>query len=226
MPLYDLFAQILKTMLPQKPFYLIRHGQSEANVRHITAGGQFDSPLSPLGHEQARTLAPYLAQLADQPARVVHSPMIRARDTAQYLNRGLNLQATGMADLREHEMGIWDGLPWDDVLPMLEARMTPPGGETPAQFAQRIQSILTDILNGGDGLPFIVAHGGLFHAIGFLYEYGMDQVQNCHLHYFEPYPEFDTFPWRVWIFDIEGEKLVRRPAPFCLSVALERQVAM
>ncbi len=208
-------------MLPAKPFYLIRHGQSLANVAHITAGGQFDSPLSPLGHQQAKTLTPYLTQLEIKPERLYHSTMSRARDTAMYLNESLKLPATAERDLREHEMGVWDGTPWREILPHIEAGETPPGGESKTIFAQRIQATLTGILNNEKTPPLVVAHGGLFHAIGFLYEYGMAEVQNCHLHYFEPYPSFDLFPWRVWMFDIEGGTLVKKPAPFCLSQAIE-----
>lgn len=211
-------------MLPQKPFYMVRHGQSVANTKHIASGGQFDSPLSPLGHEQAQSLSALMDQLPVMPGTLYHSTMIRARDTAMYLNRTLNLPVHAMSELREHDLGIWDGLNWDLVLAKLEANEVPPAGESSSQFSQRIQSVLTDILNNEDNAkpPLIVAHGGLFFAVGMIYEYGIQSVQNCHLHYFEPYPSFDTFPWRVWQFDIAGQKLVKRPAPFCLSQALKK----
>jgi hypothetical protein len=50
----------------------------------------------------------------------------------------------------------------------------------------------------------------------------MSEVNNCHLHYFEPTDEYEEFPWRVWQFDVTGEKLVKNPAPFCLSQTLEK----
>jgi probable phosphoglycerate mutase len=211
-------------MLPAKPFYLIRHGQSTANVRNMTAGGLFDSELSPLGHTQGPTLAPYLMQLEAQPTHMYHSPMIRARDTAMYLNEALQLPATPLRDLREQEMGVWDGLPWMDVLPMLEAKKPPPGGESEQVFAQRIRSILTHVVNDCPGLPIVVAHGGLFHAIGFMYEYAMSHVNNCHLHYFEPCGAYEKFPWRCWMFDMEGDRLVKKPAPFCYTQTLKEAV--
>jgi broad specificity phosphatase PhoE len=211
------------TMLPAKPFYLIRHGQSEANVNHITAGGQFDSPLTEKGRGQAQTLSPYLSQLELPPAILYHSDMQRARDTANFLNITLKLKTHERHDLREHDMGQWDGQPWSKIQPLLENGDAPPGGESEPLFAQRIQSTLTDIMNAeGDRLPIIVAHGGLFHAIGFLYDYAMSEVQNCHLHYFEPMSEWDVFPWRVSRFDMEGTRLVKRPAPFCLSQTMEK----
>jgi broad specificity phosphatase PhoE len=201
------------------PFYLIRHGESEANVARITAGGQLDSPLTALGRSQPVTLAPYLTQLEIQPGALYHSNMQRARDTALALNETWCLPAVERADLREHDMGNWDGLPWEDVYPHLESGISPPGGESERDFSIRIKSAITDILTIAPAHPpVIVAHGGLFNAIGFLYSYAMSHVQNCHLHYFEPHPEYALFPWRVVTFDIEGDRLVKRPAEFCWSV--------
>ena len=33
--------------------YLVRHGQSEANAQAILQGSQIDTPLTPLGRQQA-----------------------------------------------------------------------------------------------------------------------------------------------------------------------------
>lgn len=211
-------------MLPQKPFYLIRHGESEANKANIAAGGGIDSQLTEKGRQQPKELSPFLPQLKIQPTVIHHSSMIRATDTAIYLNASLNLDMHPHQDLREHEIGDWEGMAWEIVLPQLNEHVPPPNGETRHQFASRIQSIFTDILNGctDDDIPMIVCHGGVFHALGTLYEYGISPIQNCHLHYFEPEDEWDDFPWRVKTFDIEGEKLVEKQAQFCLSVALEK----
>ena len=208
-------------MLPLKPFYLIRHGQSTANVRHITAGGLFDCPLTKKGREQAANLGPFLKDsMLPKPSRLYHSTMIRARDTAQILNETLKLEMVPDFELREHDMGAWDGLPWTDVMPHLKASQSPPGGETTKQFSDRIMHVLKKIMITSDfeNPPMVVAHGGLFHAIGFMYEYAMSEIENCHLHYFEPVPEQALFPWRVWQFDIEDNKLIRRPAPFNVLV--------
>ena len=212
-------------MLPLKPFYLIRHGQSTANVRHITAGGLFDCPLTEKGRGQPASLAPFLKDaMLPRPARIYHSTMIRARDTAQILNEKLELEMIPDFELREHDMGAWDGLPWKDVLPHLNASQSPPGGETTKQFSDRILQVLKKIIAPSDAEnpPLVVAHGGLFHAIGFMYEYAMSDIENCHLHYFEPAPEQALFPWHVWQFDIEDDKLTRRPAPFNVISGIEQ----
>jgi len=208
-------------MIPAKPFYLIRHGQSEANAIHQTAGGGLDSELTPLGRSQAMSLAPYLSTLELKPGVIHHSTMIRARDTAVLLNASLKLEMHPSRDLREHEMGDWEGLPWAEVLPRIDNDEPPPNGESQQQFAQRIQSIFTDILNmETERVPMFVAHGGLYHALGTLYEYGISPVQNCHLHLYEPEPSFGRFPWRVSVFDLEKGGLVKKPSNFCLSQAM------
>jgi probable phosphoglycerate mutase len=210
-------------MLPSRAFYLIRHGQSEANAARVAAGGSFDSPLNEVGREQARALAGVIAQLPVKPDVIYHSGMKRARETAEIINTALKLDIHERRDLREHEIGEWEGVTWDIVAPKFETHENPPGGETHAQFAQRIQSVITEILEREEGrLPMMVAHGGLFHALGALYEYGMTNVQNCHLHHFDPCAAYDPFPWRVCQFDIEGECLRQNPAPFCLSQALAK----
>ncbi len=206
-------------MLPQSPFYLIRHGQSTANARQITAGGLFDSPLTDMGRHQAHTLSAYLKDhMMPMPGRIYHSTMVRARDTAHLLNQGLGLDMVPDFELREHDMGAWDGLPWDVVVPELRANKAPPGGETTDRFATRIRTVIEKIIRTHDNdenPPMIVAHGGLFHAIGFLYQHAITNVENCHLHYFEPAPAQNPFPWRVWQFDIEGgSRLSRRLASF------------
>lgn len=206
-------------MLPLMPFYLIRHGESEANLARVCAGGKFDSPLSALGRSQPVTLAPYLAQLEIQPRALYHSNMQRARDTALALNEAWRLPPVEREDLREHEVGDWDGQPWDDIIPLLEKDVPPPNGENMDVFSARIKGALSDILATAPAHPpVIVAHGGLFHAIGFMYSYAMSPIQNCHLHYFEPHADYALFPWKVSMFDIEGDRLVKRPAPFCWSV--------
>ncbi|MDP7142310.1 MAG: histidine phosphatase family protein [Alphaproteobacteria bacterium] len=213
-------------MLPAKAFYLIRHGESEANKAQIAAGGGIDSPLTEKGQQQAKDLAPLIASLEVQPTVIHHSAMQRAADTARYINDGLGLDMTGTWDLREHDIGDWEGQPWAPVMQDINEKVEPPNGETYWRFAQRIQSAFTDVLESEDTeapdfVPMIVCHGGVFHAMGLLYEYGISEIQNCHLHYYEPHPEYGEFPWKVSVFDIEDGKLVKKPANFCLSQALE-----
>ena len=205
------------TMIPAKPFYLLRHGETEHNVSKITAGGHTDSQLTEWGRAQAHKLGDVIHKLEVKPSRIFHSPMTRARDTANFVNKRLNLLMHEVDDLREHLVGEWEGIPWEDAFPKLKANIRPKGGENKDDFSMRIRKTVTDILTGNEEDPvMIVAHGGTFFSLLHLYERDYEgHVDNCHLHYFEPYPAHEEFPWQIWQFDIEEENLRKSSAPFC-----------
>ncbi len=207
-------------MIPAKPFYLVRHGETEANAAQISAGGGLDSPLNHIGRKQAQMLGELVPQLEIKPHRIVHSPMIRARDTANYINTHIKLDMHEVDDLREHHVGEWEGLPWADVMPHIKANIRPPGGENKDDFGLRVKNTLTTILDSHteEDPLMIVAHGGTFYSILHIYERPYEGgINNCHLHYFEPYHSHKPFPWRVWQFDIEEKRLCRKGAPFCAT---------
>jgi broad specificity phosphatase PhoE len=62
--------------------FVARHGESEANVRHVFDNGVAGLTLIPRGREQAAAMATELARYA--PACVYTSPVRRARETAPW----------------------------------------------------------------------------------------------------------------------------------------------
>lgn len=92
--------------------WLLRHGQSEWNA----AGrwqGHGDPPLTELGRRQAREVAPEVAarvRAAGRPVRLFSSDLRRAVETAAAVARHLELAATALPELREHDIGAWSGL--------------------------------------------------------------------------------------------------------------------
>lgn len=64
-----------------KKLYLLRHGQTEFNVKKLVQG-RCDSPLTNLGRQQAQTAAAWLKVHGVVPDKVVSSPLGRAMDTA------------------------------------------------------------------------------------------------------------------------------------------------
>ena len=64
-----------------KRLYLLRHGQTEFNVKKLVQG-RCDSPLTDLGRQQAGMAAAWLKAHGVVPDRVVSSPLGRAMDTA------------------------------------------------------------------------------------------------------------------------------------------------
>ncbi len=188
-------------ILPPKAFYLVRHGQSEANLRRVTAGGGLDSPLTELGISQAKELASVIHHLPVKPSRIYHSPMQRAKHTAEHINTTLKLDMVEIDPLREHIFGDWENTEWDIIRPLFTQGISPPNGETFREFEIRIQNALHHIhTNDHDAPPMLVCHGGVFHAIGRLYQQNIGEVGNCALYHFEPAPTQENFPWTVTIF--------------------------
>ena len=120
---------------------LIRHGESTWNAEHRLQG-QADPPLSPLGHELAGALRPFLTDL---PARRLSSDLTRAVETAEALGLG---GAPTDRRWREIDIGDWAG-------------HTPPNSETFAQLQARVAEAV-DELRGEDAI--VVAHGGCVRA--------------------------------------------------------------
>jgi len=201
-------------ILPPYPFYIVRHGESEANVRKVAAGGGLDSPLTNNGVEQARTLASVIHHLPVKPSRIYHSPQIRAKHTAGYLNNTLQLDMVEMDDLKEHIFGDWENVDWETIRPLAEKGVSPPNGETYDDFASRVRRAITNIFSEPHSAPpILVAHGGVFRSIGRLYNVHIEHVNNCALYHFHPEPTQPHFPWSIVSHSpcptqgLKGEKL-------------------
>jgi len=86
--------------------YLIRHAQSYNNALDDVRLRVCDPPLTELGHRQAEILAQYLSgqQLCGngQHLRLVCSPMLRALQTARYLQQALGVTPEVWVDIHEH----------------------------------------------------------------------------------------------------------------------------
>ncbi|MCB1840918.1 MAG: histidine phosphatase family protein [Rhodospirillales bacterium] len=196
-------------MLPAKHFYMIRHGQTEANAQRIMAGSM-DTPLNETGRAQARSAHDVLKSLSVKPRTIVHSNLSRARDTAKILNEVLNAPMHEDAGLAELHAGDWEGEPYDICSPLLQGWEDPPNGETFAAFTQRLKEAKKRTLGSHDGPVLIVSHGGVFRGLGMIYGLEIPGVfKNCHLHEFIPDPANTVFPWEVWSYTALADGIVR-----------------
>jgi broad specificity phosphatase PhoE len=151
--------------------WLIRHGESLAN-RAATAAEQAglelvsvdlrdaDVPLSPTGEEQARALGAWLADLPDdeKPDAAWSSSYLRARQTVSIALDTAESDVAVRVDerLRDKELGVLDLLTSHGVetrFPEEALRKRwlgkfyyrPPGGESWADLALRVRSLLVDL---------------------------------------------------------------------------------
>ena len=94
---------------PQQPYttlYVVRHGETEWNVRDILQG-QKDSPLTERGIQQAKELTEDLADVRFD--AVFSSDLLRARRTAEIFNTERKLAYKTSQLLRERNWGRYDG---------------------------------------------------------------------------------------------------------------------
>jgi broad specificity phosphatase PhoE len=96
-----------------RTLYFVRHGQSEANAARLVAG-QLDSPLTPLGHEQAETAADQAKSHGLRFDVIVSSTLSRSVTTARIIADRLNYPYDEIIytdDLRERHCGDFEGGP-------------------------------------------------------------------------------------------------------------------
>ena len=95
---------------------MIRH--SYAADPGSVVGGDFERPLTERGHQVFSHMAMWLVARGIVPDRILHSPLVRARQTADIL-----AQASGQELSAENaRRWIGSGLPLEDLLEELHAR--------------------------------------------------------------------------------------------------------
>lgn len=194
-------------MLPSIPFYMIRHGESEANVAQY-ASGHMDVPLTDNGIRQARQAAMVLSSLSEKPTHIIHSPLQRAHNTALILNEPLGLPITEDDGIKEQHFGAWEGLSWEKTRQSIRDGIDPPEGETHETFHNRVRDAISRHLKRAqetrDSVLF-VSHGGVFRAFGALYGTVLSGINNARLYRFTPDHSGSTpLPWVISPVDSKG----------------------
>jgi len=156
-------------------FYLVRHGESEANAARRFAG-QSDSPLTARGRRQAKTVAKELAKVKFD--KVVSSDLSRTRDTAEIIARAQGVPVEIVPELREIDVGDRTGQTFDEVAGLPEWKddgfVAWPGGETLDQVLARTLAAIDRLAGENPGRTIlVVGHGGvnrilLSHFLGIL----------------------------------------------------------
>lgn len=132
---------------------LVRHGQTAANAEGLLLG-RADPPLTDLGRRQAAALGQALAA----PARVVSSPLTRARDTASAFGLPVEVDDRwveldyGTLDLTapgEMEAGLWER--WRD-----DPDFVPAGGESIAVLGARVREACAELAEEAAAADVIV----------------------------------------------------------------------
>jgi probable phosphoglycerate mutase len=150
---------------------LIRHGQSVAN-KEGRLQGQFDSPLTDHGREQASALARRLQHDRWDISAIYASDLRRAKETAEILAASLDLPLVLDSRLREYGFGVLTGLIWREIEPrfpeiwhaMVHRTQWPPipGEEGNRAFQARLVAALEEIQtrHEAEETVAVVSHGG------------------------------------------------------------------
>lgn len=152
--------------------YLVRHGQSEGNVKRYFHG-QTDYPLTELGREQARQVAEKLKDAKFQ--RCCASDLQRAWNTAlACLTYHPDITPEVCTDLREHFVGDMEDISWEEAercFPGIPDRFVndwfhtvPPGGEDPQEMLHRVARCVDGIIARGED-TLLVSHFGTMSLI-------------------------------------------------------------
>ena len=152
--------------------YLVRHGQSEGNVKRYFHG-QTDYPLTELGHQQAREAAEKLKDAHF--TRCCASNLQRAWNTAlACLTYHKDVIPEVCTDLREHYVGDMEDIPWEEAehrFPGIPEKFVsdwfhtvPPGGEDPQDMLRRVARCIDAIIERGED-TLVVSHFGTMSLI-------------------------------------------------------------
>ncbi len=184
--------------------WLVRHAESMGNVAdaqaHESGAGRLeldvrdpDVPLSGTGCDQARALGRWLAGLPEdeRPTTVLSSPFTRAAETARraVATSGLELTIRYDERLRERDFGAFDGMTREGIRAEYpdEARRRdllgkfwyrPPGGESWADVALRVRSLLaTEALRHDGERLLCVSH----QAVVMVFRYVLEELSEQQL---------------------------------------------
>ncbi len=151
----------------KKTLYLMRHGQTLFNSRHLIQGW-CDSPLTELGKKQAAIAGEYFTKNNIVPDHYYCSTSERCSDTLE-LAVGADVPYTRLKGLKEWNFGTMEGeseqlnppLPYGDFF------KTYYHGEGEQEMRQRMNDTLSAIMAKPDhNVVLAVSHGG--SSMGFL----------------------------------------------------------
>ncbi len=147
--------------------YLVRHAEAEGNVYRI-AQGHYDGLITQRGYRQIAALQKRFAHI---PVDAVYSSdLFRARTTAKAIYGPKQLPLQQRRELREVDMGRWEGRTWQDLTTHDPEQMynfnwdlsqwQVEGGEPAAHVRDRMMAELKKIAAGNEGKTVaVVSHG-------------------------------------------------------------------
>ena len=155
---------------------LLRHGESESNVKDVKAGQTDGYPLTQKGIEQSKKIAKILKK--EKIDIIISSPIQRAKQTAGIVNDVLGIESIEDDRIREYDFGAWNGhnseeLFCDENKVYQEYRKLEHDeerwnfkfggdGESRKEIEQRVRNFIEEVADKYKGKNIlIVGHGGI-----------------------------------------------------------------
>ena len=164
-------------MFLNKAFYFIRHGKIDWNLNN-TSTSRTEIPLSESGILQAQSATSLLENI--NLTRIISSPLLRARQTAEILSSSLGLPLAFDEGLKEintsRPQTQHENISYNKTLIRTESE---------TDFQNRIILTVNNILKSEE-LPLIVSHGDVFSILSRILLHANICPDNCIPYFFNP----------------------------------------
>ncbi len=124
--------------------FLVRHGRTLVNAENRLQG-RIDHSLDEVGRRQSIEIAGALSDID----RVISSPLLRAKETAEAFNRKIDIEPRFI----ELDYGDFDGISQNDVSEDVwkswrsDINYRPPNGESLAELNNRVCEVLNELVD-------------------------------------------------------------------------------
>lgn len=171
-----------QSVAPSARLWLVRHGQTDWNVQRRIQG-HTPTPLNEVGIHQAHLLAAFFAERRF--SAIWSSDLPRAAQTAEIIGEKLALAVQTTPELRERDLGDFEGKTWDEIREMRGINPESPlangdlsdwtgvqGVESDTALWHRIRGTLCGISIDHAGKDvLVITHGGVikhsvWHVLG------------------------------------------------------------
>lgn len=171
--------------------YFVRHGETNENVAGRLSGHS-EASLTEKGTEQAEAA---VALIPTDVTAIYSSDLIRCKQTAEILNKNLQLHVTYDARLRERDFGSLSGMSWAEVDPeglrkgrdlRLDYDYSPEGGESIDDVRARVLASLEDMRKNESGAVLAVTSAGVIRLLHHMLNNELKEIiHNSSFHEFE-----------------------------------------
>ena len=154
--------------------FFIRHGQTDWNVAKKIQGSS-NTELNSNGIIQAEQLGEKILAENYNISKIYSSPQKRALETAKILSKITKISYEEVENLKEINLGKWEGLTWDEVRENYKEEynewyinrryIAPPTGEAYEDMLSRVLDALIKIINTNSDNVAIVTHSAVIMCL-------------------------------------------------------------